>query len=382
MARNRIFRAADKNGLIKGRFQERLNRFVVRVSLDNNEVVKAYLPNPGRLHELLLPEARLYLVKNPAGPKTSHTVLAVDRDKVPVFLHTGLTNQAARALLENGLVPSLSSCRIVRAEVPYGRSRFDFLLECGGRPLYLEVKSCTLYGGRVAMFPDAVTERGRRHLEELAGIAKGGTDCAVLFLIHTPNIDWFMPDYHTDLAFSRTLLDVRRSVRILPVTAKWTSGLELEPESQEVPVPWEHLEQEVHDRGPYILLINMKRSRSLTKGGKSRTEAGWYIYLGHEAEDLTRRIKRHKGQLKRTEAPIDRLCEKADRTIALPVRSSRDRRAAMAADLAGIFPKAGADMERFSGPEFPLFYSEGGPLAMEMFHRSLEKHRMRSPGSP
>jgi len=354
---------------------------VVRVSLADNEVVTAYLPNPGRLHELLLPEARLYLVKNPAGSKTGHTVLAVDRDKVPVFLHTGLTNGAARALLENNLVPSLSSCRIVRAEVPYGRSRFDFLLEHEGRPLYLEVKSCTLYGGRVAMFPDAVTERGRRHLEELAGIAKGGTDCAVLFLVHTPNIDWFMPDYHTDLAFSRTLLDVRQAVRTIPVTAKWTSGLELEPESREVPVPWEHLEQEVHDRGAYILLINMKRSKSLENDGKSRIEAGWYLYLGHETADLTRRIKRHKGELKRTEAPIDRLCEKADRTIALPVRSSQDRREAMAAGLAEIFPKAGADMERFSGPLCPLFYSETGPLTMERFHRFLEKHRMQSPDS-
>jgi DNA-binding sugar fermentation-stimulating protein len=67
-----------------------------------------------------------------------------------------------------------------------GHSRFDFLLERNGRPFYLEVKSCTLVGRSIAMFPDAVTARGRRHLEELADMGRRGTPCGVLFLIHWP----------------------------------------------------------------------------------------------------------------------------------------------------------------------------------------------------
>ena len=152
---------------IRATFLERPNRFLGRCNADGLGVVDAFLPNPGRLWELLLPGALLYLY--PATPsekiypsrrKTNYTVLAVQRNGSPIFLHTHITNQVARYLIERRLIPPLEGAEIVKGEVSHGRSRFDFLLREHGRDLYLEVKSCTLFGNGVAMFPDAVTERG------------------------------------------------------------------------------------------------------------------------------------------------------------------------------------------------------------------------------
>jgi len=80
-----------------------------------------------------------------------------------------------------------------------------------GDPFVLEVKSCTLFGNSIAMFPDAVTVRGRRHIEELAALAVRGTAGGVVFLVHTPRVRYFLPDYHTDLTFARTFLNVKTS---------------------------------------------------------------------------------------------------------------------------------------------------------------------------
>ena len=139
----------------------------------DDRVLNAFLPNPGRLQELLLPGVRLHLVEDRGNPlrKTSYTVVAVERDGVPIMLHTHRTNQVARYLIEEGFIKALNAARIVKAEATVGRSRFDFLLEDVHGERYLEVKSCTLVGKRVAMFPDAITERGARHLDELARLS-------------------------------------------------------------------------------------------------------------------------------------------------------------------------------------------------------------------
>ncbi|MFH1569608.1 MAG: DNA/RNA nuclease SfsA, partial [Gemmatimonadota bacterium] len=205
--------------LLPAEYLDRPSRFLVHCRLEDGQRVRAFLPNPGRMWELLLPGARLQVVEVPAGAgaggrRTRFTAVAVERAGAPVLLDTPRTTRVARHLIESGLVPGLEGATIAGAEVAVGRSRFDFLLRQGRREAYLEVKSCTLFGNRVAMFPDAVTERGRRHLAELAHLGERGTRPAVLFVVHSWDVDWFMPDYHTDLEFSRAFLEVRRDLRI------------------------------------------------------------------------------------------------------------------------------------------------------------------------
>ena len=274
------------DGIFKGRFLARPNRFLVQCAAHGRGKINAYLPNPGRLWELLLPGAVLYLQSandatgaRVAPRKTKYTVLAVEREGCPVFLHTHATNQVARRLIEQKLIRPLKGARFIRAEVPVGSSRFDFLLREKGRDLYLEVKSCTLFGNNVAMFPDAVTERGKRHLLELAKMARRKIPTVVLFLVHYPHVKWFMPDFHTDLAFSTALLKARRDVRIVPVAIGWKKDLTLKNEIRVLDIPWQYLEQEVQDRGSYLLVLKWKKERSLQVGhlGRARFSKGYFV---------------------------------------------------------------------------------------------------------
>lgn len=148
---------------VKATFLERPNRFLVKCIADGLRVIDTYLPNPGRLWELLLPGVTLYLSPapgsqriSPSQRKTVFTALAMQRKGFPIFLHTHITNQVARYLIERKSIPSLEGAKVVKKEVSHGKSRFDFLLRENGRDLYAEVKSWMLFGNGVAMFPDGV----------------------------------------------------------------------------------------------------------------------------------------------------------------------------------------------------------------------------------
>jgi len=355
----------------------------VRARLRNGRVVEAFLPNPGRLWELFLPDATLHLARSRGGErKTAYTVLAVERDGEPVFLHTHQANAVARHLIEAGRVPGLEGARVVRAEVPMGRSRFDFLLEHHGREVVAEVKSVTLFGNGIAMFPDAVTERGRRHLLELAELAGRGVRTVALFLVQTPHVRWFLPDYHTDLEFSRTLLAVRDAVEILPVSVGWTPELALRPEVRRLDVPWDFLEREVADGGSYLLLVHLPRRRRIEVGrlGTLSFGGGWHVYVGSAMKGLTRRIERHVRRRKRFHWHIDYLREAGDQVIPLPIRSSQRQECQLAAACSALlepgpigFGCSDCDCTTH------LFHAPAHPLHSPAFHRLLQGFRMRVP---
>ncbi len=380
---SRVFFEPDS--ILRATFVDRPNRFLVRCRLPEGKRIQAFLPNPGRLSELLLPETPLRVVesaKTDGTRKTRFTVAAVEREGTPIFLDTHLTNAVARYLLEAGRVPGLAGAKIIRAEAPVGRSRFDFLLEEGGRPMYLEVKSVTFFGGRVAMFPDAITARGRRHLIELAELSRAGTRTAVLFVVHHPDIDWFMPDYHTDLAFSKTFLAVRDAVEFHPVSVRWRRDLTLADKVKPVAIPWEYLEREVADRGAYILLLHLKRRRRVRVGelGVFTFPKGHYLYVGSAMRNLTARIARHERRRKRLHWHIDYLREAADSCTALPIHSSRREECAIANALGGLFQygPTGFGASDCACPAH-LFYAAADPLEQRAFHDVLQDLRMRLP---
>jgi len=370
-------------------FIDRPNRFLVRCDADRRGRLTAFMPNPGRLWELLLPGVTVHLAdearKAPprhTARKTRYTVVAVERDSVPVFLHTHLNNAVARYLIEHRAIEGLNNARIVRAEAPAGRSRFDFLLREHDRDLYLEVKSCTLFGNGVAMFPDAITERGRRHLVELAELSERGASSAVLFLVHTPLVRWFMPDYHTDLAFSRTLLAVRDRVRVLPVALNWSSDLRLGKTVRTLDVPWRHIEREARDGGSYLLIVRLNRRRRIDIGGLGSClfERGHYVYVGSATQSLDARVARHMKIRKRKRWHIDYLRECADGCVALPIRSSTRDERAIAEALAAVFASG---PKGFGASDSPcpthLFRVPADPLTLPTFHTILQRFRMKQP---
>ena len=250
----RGFRAFARGTVRRGTFLRRLNRFVLEAETEG-AVVTAHLPNPGRLWEILFPGTELALVPTPQSPKLSFKVAAARRNGRWVNLDTIRTNALARHLLEEGRVPGLSGWEVFSSEVPHNNSRFDFLLGRGTDRLFLEVKSCTLFQGPMSMFPDAVTERGRRHLLELAALGPGEPGGAVLVVSQGPESRFFLPDYHTDRAFAEAFLETRGRVGVHAVSVGWGEDLSLAEEVRPLEVPWDVLARTDFDAGAWIALL-------------------------------------------------------------------------------------------------------------------------------
>jgi len=308
----------------KAVFLKRPNRFVVVCGF-HGKTIKAFLPNPGRLWELLLPGAVLYLEKSlQPERKLPYTVVAIEREGRPVMAHTHRTNDLVEHLLRKGMIPGLEGTEITRREVQHGNSRFDFLLKRRKEEVYLEVKSCTLFGKSIAMFPDAVTARGKKHVEELADMKDHGKFGAVVFLICWPKARFFMPDYHTDLEFSKTLLAVKNKVTFFPVGWEMNPDLSLTSQVRLLEIPWDILEKEVEDRGSYILILRLPAERTLNIGklGRVKFRAGYYLYAGSALKNLAQRLERHRRERKKLFWHIDYLRAHAEVHLALPIRAS------------------------------------------------------------
>ena len=191
---------------IEAKFCDRPNRFLIRVNI-NGKMENSHLPDPGRLKELLIPGARL-LLKQEDGPnrKTHFSTQAVYLGETLISLNTLIPNQFVSFLLKNKSLPFLNGWEFERQEIPYGNNRFDFQLKKNELKMVLEVKSVTLVENRIAKFPDAITERGRRHVEHLAKMASKKIKVMVLFVIQRSDADSFQPQWERDPKFAKALL--------------------------------------------------------------------------------------------------------------------------------------------------------------------------------
>ncbi len=366
--------------ILKAHLISRPNRFLIECDLEGR-VIHAFLPNPGRLQELLLPGRLVYLVEEKGSPhrKTRYTAVAILRQGHPIMLHTHKTNEVARFLLQMGKVPGLKGAQILRSEVRMGPSRFDFLLRKGKQAILLEVKSCTLVGERAAMFPDAVTKRGARHLRELAALSDQGMKAFLLLIIHWPFATHFMPDYHTDLEFSKVLLGLRHKVRIVPLALRWQEDLSLPSFVRRLQIPWRLIEREAQDRGSYLLILILKRSRKIPIGklGVLRFRKGFYIYVGSAMVRLSQRVERHRHLRKRPHWHIDALRAKSQFHSALMIRSSTRLECEIAEALSGIseWSVRGFGCSDCSCKSH-LFGMTKDPLHAEAFHQILQHFRM------
>lgn len=195
-------------------FISRPNRFIIHAELEGREVI-CHCPNTGRMGELLIPGVRLILEKsdNP-NRKTPYSAVAVYKGDLIVPIVSARANSVAKSLILPRLYPGMD----FRSEVTFGKSRFDFLLSDKDRKIYVEVKSCTLFEGDDAIFPDAPTTRGRKHLLELMDAVEEGHGGLVLFVIFNPGAKEFYPNSVTDPKFSDTLNSLVGSVDIVPYT--------------------------------------------------------------------------------------------------------------------------------------------------------------------
>ena len=203
----------------RAKFIERPNRFLVHATLEGREdPVRIHCPDPGRLRELLRPGVNIHIsAESGTLRSTTHTLRFVEHPEcgVLISLDTRLTNHLFIEGMRSGFFHQFVGFDRIETEVslpdrtgPGIRSRIDFrLTNEAGNACWVEVKSATLVEEGVAYFPDAVTTRGRRHLQELQTLVVRGHRAAVVFIVQRPDATALRPQWTRDPMFSQALLD-------------------------------------------------------------------------------------------------------------------------------------------------------------------------------
>jgi sugar fermentation stimulation protein A len=216
------FRAAP----LRGRFLRRYQRFFAEVELADGERLTAHCPNTGSLLGCLEPGSPVWL-RDSGNPerKLRYTWQALRCGRAWVNVDTALPNRVVAEALERERVPELAGYDQQAREVRYGRgSRIDILLSGGpAARCFVEVKSTTLRQGPAALFPDAPTERGRKHLAELERVARRGERAVQFFFVSRADVELFRPADAIDPEYGRAL---RRAARAGVEVLAWTARVE------------------------------------------------------------------------------------------------------------------------------------------------------------
>lgn len=187
-------------------FISRPNRFQAYVNLNGLELI-VHVPNTGRCREILIPGSTVLLREelNPTR-KTLYDLIAVYKEDKIINIDSQIPNKVVYEALINKQIHDLAKYNIIEREKTFGNSRFDFKLSNDiGEEYYLEVKGVTLEVEGKSMFPDAPTQRGKKHLLELIEAKKTGLGAGVLFLIQMDNINNFYPNDAMDIDFGLAL---------------------------------------------------------------------------------------------------------------------------------------------------------------------------------
>ena len=204
--------------VIKAKFVARPNRFIAFCELDGKRET-VHVKNTGRCRELLVPDCTVYLAlsDNPER-KTKYDLIAVEkntpRGNIMINMDSQAPNTAAYEWISSG--GYFGDGATVRREVTYGKSRFDLYVEQGERRAFVEVKGVTLENDGVASFPDAPTERGIKHVNELVAAKNDGYEAYILFVVQMKGVHTFKPNDETHKAFGDALRNAAKSgVKIL-----------------------------------------------------------------------------------------------------------------------------------------------------------------------
>lgn len=202
----------------KGTFIGRPNRFIAKVSVDGIEET-VHVKNTGRCKELLINGATVYLsVSDNTSRKTKYDLIGVEKITDRGILKVNMDSQIPNDVVGEWLKACdlFSPKAIIKREVFYNKSRFDFYIEDDNRRIFLEVKGVTLENNGVASFPDAPTERGIKHINELIDCLNEGYEAYIFFVIQMKNIDYFTPNYKTHPEFGDALKKAQsKGVKIL-----------------------------------------------------------------------------------------------------------------------------------------------------------------------
>ncbi len=374
--------------LQRASFLERPNRFIVFADHDG-ERRRTYVANPGKLHEILLPECTEVLLAHKPHTKTKwESVGAVwsgrweGDPRRAVFLNTGQVNDVADAYLSAGLVPGLEEATVINREETVGDSRFDFLLDTPSGELLLEVKSVTLVEEEMALFPDARSKRATKHVEELTELARQGRRTAILFMVQG-RAEHLLPDLHNDFDFARALRTASEHLSIyavaVPPVLDDEDCLCFPAHPRRLTIPWERLDPILDDAGLYLAVLQLDEPATVEIGalGTFDFDAGFYTYIGSAQKGLAKRMRRHKRKRKRKHWHIDYLRNAASSVSTFAIRGATDESilADEVATLGRRFPKdfGASDCD----DDGHLVFTSHDPVSTPGFQRLLTTWRHR-----
>ncbi|MBH47803.1 MAG: DNA/RNA nuclease SfsA [Halobacteriovorax sp.] len=216
---------------VKGKILKRYKRFLADIELENGEIVVAHSANTGSMTTCWEPGWDVLLTKNddPAR-KLKYTLEYTHNGETWIGVNTALPNKMVIEAIENGTIKELQGYDTIKPEAKIGKSRIDVLLtKDNGEQCYVEVKNTTLLHEGDAVFPDAVTERGQKHLRELTELKQQGIRACMVYVINRNDVAKFRPAGHIDAEYAKLLQQAHKvGVEIIPYMAKLEpSGLEL-----------------------------------------------------------------------------------------------------------------------------------------------------------
>jgi sugar fermentation stimulation protein A len=192
----------------KAKFINRPNRFIANIEIDGEHEV-CHVKNTGRCKELLTEGVDIYVQEfNNSSRKTKYDLISVYKEDRLINIDSQAPNKVFYEYLINGFL--FQNIKLIKPERKYKTSRFDFYIETDEKKIFVEVKGVTLEEDGVVMFPDAPTERGLKHLNELADCIEEGYDAYVCFVIQMKDVLYFTPNYITHKEFGETLKDVKK----------------------------------------------------------------------------------------------------------------------------------------------------------------------------
>ena len=198
--------------IMAGKFLARPNRFIAHVEIAGREEI-VHVKNTGRCKELLLPGATVYVQYFPKGKrKTNYDLIAVEKvveagageqQTLLINMDSQAPNKVVQEWLERE--EPFGKMTYLKPECRHGASRFDFYLETATKKMFIEVKGVTLEENGVVLFPDAPTERGVKHVQELCHCLEQGYEADIVFVVQMSGMRYFTPNRRTHAAFAEAL---------------------------------------------------------------------------------------------------------------------------------------------------------------------------------
>lgn len=202
---------------VDGIFLKRPNRFIAHVLINGEEEI-VHVKNTGRCKELLIPGAKVVLEDYSQNPnrKTRYSLIAVWKGEMLVNMDSQVPNEVVFEALREGKINEIGDISYLKREVAFGSSRYDIYYESKDKKAFMEVKGVTLEDKGIAMFPDAPTERGAKHVLEMMEAVKEGYEGTIFFLIQMKGPKELRPNWQMDEKFSEAVkLASENGVRII-----------------------------------------------------------------------------------------------------------------------------------------------------------------------